>query len=526
MALVRWLVIHRWKEGIRSVIFRRNLVAGILGGILGAFLVLNLLSVGLLLERMIGAVAPDRDPLEVCNGLILYVLAGTLLLRLFFQSTADQLVRPYLHLPVNRSRLVHWILFRSLLTSFNILPLALFVPFAATVIAPAHGMAAGAAWTTWLFLWNLCCGYLAFLARRSLVVHPSVFVLVAGGVVGVLGADWLDLLSLSAVSGVLFDLPLSQPATLPGVLLVLAVLHGTGHRLISGHLHLEGTTPNGPTRSRWESLLPRGRGELLDLAGLELKLLNRNRRPRSALTFALAVPLVGLVAYPTVLSDEGYERWRLASEVSVEANQPEGPESSVMEMLLSRRLRAHLNLVYLGVLFTGTFMLMYGQFVVAWDSSYFEGLIARRLDFLRYLEAKYLVLILFSFFGYVICLPFLALDRDILYMNSVIFLYNLGVNCHFLLFLGTFARKRLVLEEGAMTSQGRGAAQYVILLPTMLLPLLIFLPFGLAGQFNAGYATLGLLGVLGVALRRPVLRAVARRLERKKHLIVESFRKG
>jgi hypothetical protein len=526
MTMVRWLIRHRWKEVVRSVIFRRNLVAGILGAILGAFVVLNLVSVGLLLDRMIAAVAPDRDPVEVCNSLILYVLGGMLLLRFFFQSTADQLVGPYLHLPVNRGRLVHWMLFRSLVTSFNVLPLVLFLPFAVKVVAPVHGAMSGTAWIVWLFLWNLGFGYLAYLARKALVIHPNRFVILAGAVVGILAADALGLLPLSIVSGFLFDLPLSKPWSFPAVLLALAALHGVGHRLIAAHLHLEGTTPGRLARSRWESFLPHGRGELLDLAVLEVKLLSRNRRPRAALTFALAVPLVGFIAYPTILSDEGYERWRLASGAAVERYQMEGVESAVLERLQSRRLRTHLNLVYLGVLFTGTFMIMYGQFVLAWESTYFEGLVARRLDFLKYLEAKYLILILLSFFGYLVCLPFLVLSRDILYMNSVIFLYNLGVNCHFLLFLGTFARKRLLLEEGAMTNQGRGAAQYLMLLPTMLLPLLIYLPFGLSDRFNAGYACLGLLGVLGVGLRRPVLRAVAHRLERKKHLIVAAFRKG
>ena len=71
-----------------------------------------------------------KEAYHVMNSGLIFILALDFLLRLPFLKTPTQEVKPYLLLPIKRSRLIDFLLLRSGLNSFNLLWLFLFVPFA------------------------------------------------------------------------------------------------------------------------------------------------------------------------------------------------------------------------------------------------------------------------------------------------------------------------------------------------------------------------------------------------------------
>ena len=70
-----------------------------------------------------------KEAYHVMNSGLIFILALDFLLRLPFLKTPTQEVKPYLLLPIKRSRLIDFLLLRSGLNSFNLLWLFLFVPF-------------------------------------------------------------------------------------------------------------------------------------------------------------------------------------------------------------------------------------------------------------------------------------------------------------------------------------------------------------------------------------------------------------
>ena len=59
-------------------------------------------------------------------------------------------------------------------------------------------------------------------------------------------------------------------------------------------------------------------------------------------------------------------------------------------------------------------------------------------------------------------------------------LFNLGVNSFVLMFSATYNVKRIELTKGAFFNyEGVGANQFVMLLPLLLIPIFIYLPFGI-----------------------------------------------
>lgn len=65
---------------------------------------------------------------------LIFILALDFLLRVPFQKTPTQEVKPYLLLPVKRIRVIDFLLIRSGLSLFNLFWLFLFVPFPSSLL--------------------------------------------------------------------------------------------------------------------------------------------------------------------------------------------------------------------------------------------------------------------------------------------------------------------------------------------------------------------------------------------------------
>ena len=81
-----------------------------------------------------------KEAYHVMNSGLIFILALDFLLRLPFLKTPTQEVKPYLLLPIKRSRLIDFLLLRSGLNSFNLLWLFLFVPFAIITVTKFYSV--------------------------------------------------------------------------------------------------------------------------------------------------------------------------------------------------------------------------------------------------------------------------------------------------------------------------------------------------------------------------------------------------
>ena len=70
------------------------------------------------------------------------------------------------------------------------------------------------------------------------------------------------------------------------------------------------------------------------------------------------------------------------------------------------------------------------------------------------------------------------------------FLYNIGVNTFVVFYIATFNRKRVDLNASLMSTQGKGSGQYLTIVPTFLLPIVIYFLFLLFGRFGLFFCNL------------------------------------
>ncbi len=81
------------------------------------------------------------------------------------------------------------------------------------------------------------------------------------------------------------------------------------------------------------------------------------------------------------------------------------------------------------------------------------------------------------------------------------------------------------LSKGsAFNYQGVGGQHFFLMIPLLVLPILIHLPFRALGQANIGFALIGALGILGLLFREKFLDLIARRFISKRYFMSEGFR--
>jgi len=299
------LIGHIWKNAVRSILWYRNLAGHIFMGVLLLLLSVNLLSLGLYFGALLESRDPGADPVRTVNSLLLYYFLFDLFLRFFLQKIPGLGIRPYLLLPLARTRIVRFFLLRSLLTAFNFAPLLVLAPIAFNLIGPLRSGTAAAIWLLSVYLLILSSHFLfLYLSVRQSARPRGVLAFLVLLALFIL-LDRLHLLSLSAASAALFQLLLLQPLTalIPPVLLAVTVRLNAGQ--LRDNLYLDRLYPSvSGSRSLERGIGALGKlGEIGHYMAFEIKLILRNKRSRSSL-FLAAVMLVIAPFFYLTLSDQ------------------------------------------------------------------------------------------------------------------------------------------------------------------------------------------------------------------------------
>ncbi len=621
--MFRILLSHTWQAMVRSVIWKRSLGASIFWGVIILLMALNMLSFGLFFDALIAEFYPDRDPVQLINGVLFYYLAVDLLLRRFLQRTPVLSVKSYLLLPVRRSSIIHFIILRSLISLFNILPLLILIPIVIRVLVPALSALTAWSWFAAIFLLMLSNSLLHVYLERQSLLRPGRLILIFVLLAAALGADKFDLFSLSGLSAALFGILLENPLLLSGPFIVFILIYRLNYVTFRRHMYLDRLAVR-PGRSPVSyggfDFLEKLFGETGLFLQLELKLLIRNKRSRASLAVGLVTLVIAPLVYfslsrelefyprpdPVTISRDhsiktsatDYQVTFRLPNVPLPENawiyitgdhpnltkwRPAGipmqllPDSSWQRIIAfpdqaqiryiytlgswatetakgdslkpdtqtltvirdttviyadpqwkipQRSVFTDVMMIYMGILLTGILLLFYGQFMLAWESGYFEFLTTRNIDFKSYLHAKYVLLIFLGILNYLLMLLMIFISPVIVYVNTALSVYNVGVNILVLFYLVTFTRKRLDLNASIFGTQGKGAAQYSAIVPVLIVPILIYLPFGLNGFNDTGIIVLAGLGILGLLLKKPVMNLILIRLQKQKYKMVSGFRQS
>ena len=482
----------RMRETVRSSVWNKNVIVNIVFALFVLYMVFCFLLIGFVLDRILLDSFPDYDPVELFNGVLLYYFGLELLVRFFMQSTPAMSLSPFLHLPVKRSFLMHFLLARSIIHPLNNISFLIFIPFAIRAVSSVYSGAAACWWLLALFLSVTAIIYLNVYIKRQMVIKPAVSLGCGLGFIALIVLDVLGAFSLSEVSAALYGAVLEQPLWILVPAALAAGVYLLNYRFLMIHSYPEEIDRSSAKKQvAVQSLGFMSRfGQIGELIGLELKLILRHKRTKSVLYVAPFFMLYGFLFYPNHVYNQ-----------------------SIMWM------------IFVGIFVTGMMMLAYGQFIVAWEGKFFDGILTRKGSAFDYFRAKYYMLVSFCLVSYVLTTPYAFFGMRFLWIQTACFLFNIGVGALIMLWFAQYNRKKIELSQGtAFNWQGTSATQFIVMLPVLLLPMFIAFFFTWLGLENWGLGALALLGMMGVFCHKWLILGICRLFKQTKYAQAEGFR--
>ena len=490
--VLKWLIINEWRQTRRSSIWEQALGVKIFLGFLFFIIFAELVGGSILAANKFPEIFPDDDPVEKFNSFILYGFALGFMLRFFMQKVPVLSVQPYLHLPVKKSTLVHYVLGKSLLSFFNFIPIVLFVPFIVFQMAPWYSGFQLIGYILAIIFTVLAVNFLSILFKRNLSGNNWISGIIALVLIGLGVLDHFKILLVSDFSSFLFTSLLTQPAWILLPLFVIILAYIVNYKSLIGKLYPEENVKfkKGSKKTISEIKYLKQFGTIGELMLLEIKLFLRNKRPKSSLVFVPIFLLYGFIFYT---------------------------QDIYMNMTGM--------LIFVGAFMTAPILMIYGQYILSWESSYFDGILTHIDDFHQYFKAKYYLMAGSIIAAYIITIPYLYFGIEILIINTAAMLFNVGVGPLFVLLMSANNKKRLDLSKGAAFNyQGVSATQFLMAFPIMLMPLLIYLPFWAFGQSMAGIVSIGIIGIVAFAFNKSLINLAVQRFINRKYIIANGFR--
>jgi hypothetical protein len=149
---------------------------------------------------------------------------------------------------------------------------------------------------------------------------------------------------------------------------------------------------------------------------------------------------------------------------------------------------------------------------------------SQNIKYEQYLRSKFILMVLSVGIMFVLSIPYVYFGWKILVAHFAAAIYNIGVNSHVMLYGGSFNRKKIDLNQrAAFNYQGTGAVQWIIGLPLMLLPMLIFAILNWLVGFEVGIAVLILMGIAGIALHKKLMKMITKRYLNSKYKMIDAF---
>ena len=484
-------LIHQSKAFWRSKNTGKSVAMRVVMGILILYLLLNVLVVAFFLDRILSRTNPGQDILYSFNSYILYYFLMDLLLRFQMQELPTLSVRPYLHLRIKKNQLINYLSLTSLWTTFNLTPILLSLPLLIKIVIPQHGLAQF--WSLLLSIIGLTLSnhFFSLWIKRKVNLNAIWMLIFFGALILFVSLDfYFKLFSISALSAGLFNYILKNPLYCLIFLLLALVVYIINYRYLKSNLYLEELhTADNSHKSSTEIPYLNRFGKAGDLVANELKLILRNKRPRSVITMSLMFMFYGLIFY-TNPSFSGYS-----------------------------------GIVFCGMFMTGIFIINYGQFMFSWQSAHFDGILVSKVSTLDFFRSKFLLFTFFSSICFLLTIPYVYFGWKVLIVHFIMFIWNLGVNTLLVLYFANQNYRRIDLSKGATFNwEGVGASQWILSIPLLLAPFVIYYPLNLLGYPEAGLALIAVIGLIFMISREFWLSKLVKRFQEKRYLIAEGFR--
>lgn len=481
----------QWRSFIRSASFETHLVLKILM----AFMALYFIAVFSMLGAFSYSIIQEQtgaDPLEVVNKIMIFYLAGDLVLRYMMQRMPVVNIKPLLVTPFAKGRIVHFALWKTVLSFFNIIHWFFFIPFTVVLIKEGYPMESVLGWA----LMMGCLFYANNFINVFLNDIDPVFYAVAGLFVvsGIL--MYYGIFDLSEFTSPFFVLAYDRPELSFVGLVWVVGLYILAFRYFKGNLYLDAGLTNRSAEATTEDYSWLNRfGGISAFLKNDLRLIRRNKRSRTTVLLSMAFLFYGMFFFTGAV--EVYEGpvWR----------------------------------IFAGLFVTGGFLFTFGQYVPSWDSAYYPLMMSQNIPYRDYLNSKWWLVVIATVISTFLASFYLYYGWEVYLAIVVAAIYNIGVNSHMVLWGGAYVKTPIDLTSNKKAfgdKQAFNLQTMLLIIPKMVLPLGVYA----AGHYTLGpvlgYILVALSGILGFAFKDKVFNLIEKVYKKEKYKTLAAYKQN
>lgn len=186
--------------------------------------------------------------------------------------------------------------------------------------------------------------------------------------------------------------------------------------------------------------------------------------------------------------------------------------------------------IFPGIFITGGFMIVFGQKVPAWDSSYYPLMMTQNVPYKEYLKAKWWLVVIATLISMLLATAYgFYKGWDYYFAVFAAGLYNLGVNAYVTLFAGAFNKRPVDLNSSAKGfSNGQNnfnIRNFLLIIPQFLVPVGVFLSVKHFFGLSAAVFAIAIIGFIGFLLRDKIFNYIVKIYKTEKYSTLSAFKK-
>lgn len=486
----RFLILE-WKSFFRSANLKKDIGMKIFLAFFGIYMAVSLLLLGVGLYFIIEELVPGEQPLYVVNKYLLLWFISELIVRYMMQKIPVLNAKPMLVQNIPRKSIAQYLLLKSIGSYFNSLSLFIVIPFVlVNVFRSDFSVLQILAWMVAVLGMIILANFLNFFIQRKVESKAKFFVPFLFLIVSLVALEYFEVVSFTSYLGQAFDTIFDYPvlALIPTVLAIIFYIINL--KILINNLYLDSEDSLNEkvyddTNLDWTSQL----GDIAPFIQLDLRLILRNKRPKSILYLSFAFLLYGLFFFTNdIYADSGM-------------------------------------LVLGGIFMTGIFVISFGQFIPAWDSSYYAMMMTQSIPMKLYLKSKISLMYFSVIILTILTTPYLYFGWSAYLIIVASALFNLGFNIPIILYSGAFNKKRIDLDKSQFANyQGTGAAQWLVSIPLIVLPIGLWYIAYFLSDFDTASIVLGVIGIIGILCRDYFLNRILVQFKKRKYAMLDGFK--
>lgn len=429
------------------------------------------------------------DPFQGFFKYAIYLWLGDLVIRYFFQKMPTTLVKPLLIQNVRKKTIVNYCLTKSSLSFFNFVNLLMGIAVLVKLIKMDIGVTTSILFTLSFILLFLANNFLVQLLNHVNKFALPFLVIFAG----VLALDFFKYVEATAYTKYFFEVLYNYPFLFVVIAVYFTVLLIASYRFYFKNLSLDSAVVVKKETYKYYDLDFLNRfGKLAPFLKLDIKLLTRNKRTRTVLYMSVAFLLYGLLFF-------------------------------TMDMYKDSTFFT----IIAAIMITGGFMMLFGQYVPSWDSSYYPLMMTQNIPYRTYLESKWLLMVLGTLLSMILASFYLFFGVETYLVILAVGCYNIGWNSYLSLITGAFVRSKIDLSSNKNAfgdSKAFNVQTLLLSIPTLLLPMILYIVLNAIFSFTVTIIAFVIISLIGVLLKPIMFNLIEKLYKNQKYTTLKAYK--